>query len=109
MRLVLMTLGIFTLVACGNPGKKLCKDQADCDPSYDVDTCLADLEEQEEAAAELGCEDAYDDFLKCASKEGGECVDGYVEISGCDGEALGYFACAFDGYTFSYGTSDTGY
>ena len=109
MRRALLALTILSLAACGSSVKKLCKDQADCDPDYDVDTCMSDFEEQEEAAADLGCEDSFDDFVKCAGKEGGECVDGYVEITGCDGEALAYFACAFDGYEFTFSTTDTGY
>lgn len=112
MRRVLMTLTVLSLAACGNPVKKLCKEQAECDPDYDEATCMDDYEDLQEAADELGCADVLDDFVKCSAKEGGECTDGYYEVDGCTGEAFAYIGCFFGDstWTFSYSsTSDTGY
>ena len=102
---------LLSLVACGSPAKKLCKQAEACE-DYEYDQCLSDFEDVDALAEATDCEDVFDDFLTCFSKEA-ECVDGRIEPVGCIAETEAYLECFFGGYdsTWSdtlYTTTDTG-
>jgi hypothetical protein len=94
--LVVLMMGF---AACGSPEKQLCEKTAECDPDIDVDACLAEYDDYYQEVEELGCEDSYNDTLKCLAKNGECSEDGLVESTECDADALVFFACALGGAT----------
>jgi len=101
---------LLSLVACGSPAKKLCKQAEACEDYDEYDQCLSDFEDLEALAEATDCEDVFDDFVTCFAKEA-ECVDGRIEPVGCIAETEAYLECFYGGYDSSwYSTwTDTGY
>jgi hypothetical protein len=62
-----------------------------CSEQEETD-CIDAVEDAEKAAANEGCEDAWDEYVSCASDEL-ECRDGVASSDGCDAEAEALIEC----------------
>jgi hypothetical protein len=88
---VLLLLGAS---GCGTSAADLCEEACDCEGCSDaeLDECIDELEEIEERAEDLGCEDEMDDYMSCVDSEL-ECSEGKARADGCDSEARELTQC----------------
>jgi hypothetical protein len=93
--LPLASIVVAALAGCGSSSAGICSDVCDCMGCSDKEEedCVDSLDDAEKAAADEGCEDAYDDYVACFSDEL-ECRDEVVAADGCDAEAEALAECA---------------
>lgn len=69
-----LTVCVFGLaaVACASDIESYCEDKIDCEGGTDrhIDECIFDLEDDEDKAYRLGCEDYWDDYMACRDETG---------------------------------------
>jgi hypothetical protein len=87
---------------CGTSGADVCEAVCDCEGCSEkqLDECIDEIEEIEEKAEELGCEDQLDDWLSCVDDEL-ECRGDDADVDGCDEEEDALTRCG-------QGTAGTG-
>lgn len=89
--LALVLLATSSIGCSGTSASAICADVCECTGCSEQEEtdCVDAIEDAEKAAADEGCEDAWDDYVSCASDEL-ECRDGVARSDGCDaeGEAL---------------------
>jgi len=78
----------------GTSASAVCSDVCECTGCSEQEEtdCVDAVEDAEKAAADEGCEDAWDDYVSCASDEL-ECRDGVASSDGCDAEAEALSEC----------------
>jgi hypothetical protein len=82
MPLVVVSLA----VGCGPSVESVCREACNCSDECDdadLDECVAEGEELENAAEDAGCTEQFNDFLACVD-DSLECVNGTVETDDCE-------------------------
>ena len=101
--LALLLLASSSLGCGGTSASAICSDVCECTgcSEREEEDCVDSIEDVEKAAADEGCEDAWDEYVSCASDEL-ECRDGVARSDGCDSEAEALAECT-DGASFGGG------
>lgn len=97
--LALVLLASSSIGCGGASASAVCSDVCECtgcSEEEEID-CVDAVEDAEKAAADEGCEDAWDDYVSCAADEL-ECRDGVARSDGCDAETEALSECT-DGAT----------
>ena len=65
-KLTLSVLGLLA-VACASDIESYCEGKIDCEGGTDrhIDECIVDLEDKEDRAYRLGCDDYWDELMAC--------------------------------------------
>lgn len=94
LHLVALGALLAVLPGCGTSLADLCEEVCDCEGCSDaqLEECIDESEEIEEAAEELGCEDQLDDWVSCIDSEL-ECRDGDADTDGCEQEEQAVARC----------------
>jgi hypothetical protein len=92
--LLISALLLLGAPGCGTSAADLCDEVCDCEgcSEADLDECVDELEEIEERAEALGCEDEMDDYMSCVDSEL-ECSGSEAQVDGCDAEARALTSC----------------
>jgi hypothetical protein len=94
----ILAVSALSVAGCGTSAAGLCGDVCECTgcSEREEEECVDDVEDQQKAAADEGCEDQYDALLSCYGDQL-ECRDSELDVDGCDSEEEELSKCAGGG------------